>query len=338
MTNIAHSVDQAFYFITWVSVALLALVTFFMVYFAVKYRKQKNPKVEEIEGHLWVEILWTVLPTMLVMVMFYIGYTGFALMRNVPDDAMDIELIVRPGPTEPGPIMTRTARLMRKDVCRFERMTARRRGSARPAIFALLAFFATLAFTPDRAPAAPLTTGGFTFSDELGGFRLLSVSGTGSADDPIVVEEELTGAGPAILVIRRDIVRYPADPWARNGVWTAIHLTKVVRNRTGRVWIGFDLELQEKLHKPSIYGDGLSFDQGRAVPVEISSNAFARNRRLFEPYDRIRFDHGSVDPDATLRLEVHITDPTPVSKFYLVQDPQILYADIGGLLKVAGRR
>ncbi len=217
-------------------------------------------------------------------------------------------------------------------------MTARRRDPARPAIFALLAFFAALAIAPDRAPAAPLTTGGFTFSDELGGFQLLSVSGTGSADDPIIVEEDMTGTGPAVLVIRRNVVRYPSDPWARNGVWTAIHLTKVVHNRTRRVWVGFELELQEKLHKPSVYGDGLSFDQGRAVPVEIRSNAFARNRRLFEPYDRIRFDHGSVDPDATLRLEVHITDPTPVSEFYLVQDPQILYAGRDPPLKFAGRR
>jgi len=203
---------------------------------------------------------------------------------------------------------------------------------------ALLAFFIVLATVPHATLAAPLSTGGFTFSDELGGFRLLSVSGIGSAADPIVVEEELTGTGPVVLVIRRNVVRKPTDPWARNGIWTAIYLTKVVRNRSRRIWAGFELELQEELHQPSVYGDGLSFDQGRAVPVEIGSDAFARNHRLFEPYDRIRFEDGSVDPDATLRLDVHITDPTPVREFYLVQDPQILYADIGGPLKFAGRR
>ena len=217
-------------------------------------------------------------------------------------------------------------------------MPPRRRATARPALFAVLAFFAILAMAPDRAPAAPLSTGGFTFSDELGGFRLVSVSGIGSADDPIIVEEELTGIGPVVLVIRRNVGRNSVDPWARNGVWTAIYLTKVVRNRSRRIWAGFELELQEELHQPSVYGDGLSFDQGRAVPVEISSDAFAKNHRLFEPYDRIRFEDGSVDPDATLRLEVHITDPTPVREFYLVQDPQVLFANIGSPLKFAGRR
>ena len=192
--------------------------------------------------------------------------------------------------------------------------------------------------TSDRLLAEPLSTGGFTFSDELGGFRLVSVSGIGSADDPIIIEEELADIGPVVLVIRRDVVRNSADPWARNGVWTAIYLTKVVHNRSRRIWVGFELELQEELHQPSVYGDGLSFDQGRAVPVEIGSDAFARNYRLFEPYDRIRFENGSVDPDATLRLEIHITDPTPVREFYLVQDPQILLADIGGPLMIAGRR
>jgi hypothetical protein len=227
---------------------------------------------------------------------------------------------------------------MREKYCKSVPDQARRRRIAQPVRFALLVFFVVLAMAPDRAPAAPLSTGGFTFSDELGGFTLVSVSGIGSLDDPIVVEEELTGTGPVVLVIRRNVVGDPANPWARNGVWTAIHLTKVVHNRTRRIWAGFELELQEKLHQPSVYGDGLSFDQGRAVPVEISSNAFARNHRLFEPYDRIRFEDGSVDPGATLRLKVHITDPTPVREFYLVQDPQILFAGIGGPLMVAGRR
>ena len=92
MSNIAHSVDQAFIFITIVSVILLALVTFFMLYFAWRYRSSANPEVEEVEGHLWLEIFWTVLPTILVMIMFWVGYKGFVLMRQVPDDAMRIKV------------------------------------------------------------------------------------------------------------------------------------------------------------------------------------------------------------------------------------------------------
>ncbi len=56
--------------------------------------------------------------------------------------------------------------------------------------------------TLDSASAETRAAGGLTFSDELGGFRLISVSGTGSILDPIVIVEEITGVGPTILVIR----------------------------------------------------------------------------------------------------------------------------------------
>ncbi len=52
----------------------------------------------------------------------------------------------------------------------------------------------------------------------------------------------------------------------------------------------------------------------------------ACNVRQFEPYDRVRFHSGHVDPEKTARIRVHITDPTPENIFYLLQDPQILFA------------
>ncbi len=52
------------------------------------------------------------------------------------------------------------------------------------------------------------------------------------------------------------------------------------------------------------------------------------NNRLFEPYDRIRFENGHVDPEATAEFRVTITDPTPIPEFYLVQDPKLLSAGL----------
>jgi hypothetical protein len=56
------------------------------------------------------------------------------------------------------------------------------------------------------------------------------------------------------------------------------------------------------------------------------SDSFAVSRQVFEPYDRVRFQDGSVDPGATVRFRFFITDPTPVPEFYLLQDPQVLMA------------
>ncbi len=178
----------------------------------------------------------------------------------------------------------------------------------------------------DRARAEPFRAGNFSFSDELGGFRILSATGTGSSIDPVVLEEEIFGTGPVTLVIRR---HGPTD--ARPGAdrmeeSRALTLVKLVRNRTRRIWAGFDLELQEILNRPSVYSDGLSFNQIGAAPPDVESDDFARNVRQFEPYDRIQFHSGHVDPEKTARIRVHITDPTPERIFYLVQDPQILFA------------
>ena len=53
--------------------------------------------------------------------------------------------------------------------------------------------------------------GAYSFSDELGGFRIAGVCGTGTKDDPIVITEELNSAVPVTLVIRTDA----SDPAVR---------------------------------------------------------------------------------------------------------------------------
>jgi hypothetical protein len=170
------------------------------------------------------------------------------------------------------------------------------------------------------AGAAELFAGGFSFSDELGGFRLVSASGEGTAGDPIVVVEEIEEAAPITLVIRRHL---RLDDPMRPG-YAPLVLEKVVINHSLRVWAGFEIELQEILKRPSVYGDGLSFNQFGAQPPDVTADSFADNERLYEPYDRIRFSNGHVDPEATVRFRFIITDPTPLVEFYLVQDPKLL--------------
>ncbi len=174
------------------------------------------------------------------------------------------------------------------------------------------------------ASAAEFFTGGYSFSDELGGFRLLSASGTGTAADPVVVKEELLDVAPVTLVIRN------RDIFGKHGGIGQLELTlvKQVTNRSERVWAAFEIELQEVLGKPSDYGDGLSFKQFAAKPPDVASDLFQKNQRMFEPYDRIDFLDGHVDPGKTVSLRVTITDPTPVAEYYLVQDPQLLSAGL----------
>ena len=42
-----------------------------------------------------LEVTWTVVPLVLFLAMFYLGWTNYEYLRNVPDDAMVIEVISR---------------------------------------------------------------------------------------------------------------------------------------------------------------------------------------------------------------------------------------------------
>jgi hypothetical protein len=184
-----------------------------------------------------------------------------------------------------------------------------------------------LAVSAKPAPAEEFTAGGLRFSDELGGFRLISVTGSGSASDPIVVVEEITQVGPAVLTVRGQQMIAAENAPARKAAFVNLAVIKVVINGTHRVWTGFDLELQEELQKPSPYEDGLSFDQlGSFSDEPFTSDSFTLTRRMPEPYDRVRFYDGSVDPGSAVRFNLFITDPTPASVFYLLQEPHLIVA------------
>ncbi len=88
-------VDQAFWFILGASVIMLLGITVTMVLFIVKYRRSKHPKAEQIEGSVTLETLWTILPTVLVLVMFYYGWAGFKVMRDTPSGAMPVTVNAR---------------------------------------------------------------------------------------------------------------------------------------------------------------------------------------------------------------------------------------------------
>ena len=89
------SVDHVMFFIVGISVFMLVLVTFLMIFFLVRYSRKKNPVAENIEGNLKLEIIWTVIPTILVLAMFYYGWIGFRVMREPPKDSMIVKVTAR---------------------------------------------------------------------------------------------------------------------------------------------------------------------------------------------------------------------------------------------------
>lgn len=88
--TIAQQVDSTFLLIVGISVVLLLIVTVTMIYFVIRYSRKRNPKPTDIHGNTTLEIIWTLIPTVLVLLMFFSGYSGFKYMRDVPEDAMPV--------------------------------------------------------------------------------------------------------------------------------------------------------------------------------------------------------------------------------------------------------
>jgi hypothetical protein len=164
--------------------------------------------------------------------------------------------------------------------------------------------------------------GAYSFSDELGGFRITGASGIGTKEDPLVITEELNSATPVTMTIR---TTKPIQPFGKAGEFAngLMYMRIDVLNDSGQAWVEFQFELQEILDQPSVFGDGLSFDQRNKTPDNIWSSSFSDFDRDFEPYDRLLFKTGKIDPLKRANFNFLITDYTPRWTFYLVQDPRI---------------
>lgn len=91
-SEFVKSVDFAFFFIITIAVFFLVLITGLMIFFVFKYNRKKHPKAENIHGNITLEILWTAIPTILVLFMFYFGWKGYKEMSSIPEDSMIVNV------------------------------------------------------------------------------------------------------------------------------------------------------------------------------------------------------------------------------------------------------
>ncbi|MDQ7044681.1 MAG: cytochrome c oxidase subunit II [Sulfurimonas sp.] len=92
----AADVDNAFWINFWVSIVLGLSVLIPMVYFAWKYRESnvKDEDIQSITHHTGLEITWTLIPTAMLMVLFWFGYDSMKVLRTMPDADKSITIQV----------------------------------------------------------------------------------------------------------------------------------------------------------------------------------------------------------------------------------------------------
>jgi cytochrome c oxidase subunit 2 len=95
ITKVAAQVDHVFLLIFGTSAAILVFITVLMVWFVIRYHHTRSPKAADIRGNVLAEVIWTVIPSILVMGMFYYGWASFKALRSVPADAMRVQVTSR---------------------------------------------------------------------------------------------------------------------------------------------------------------------------------------------------------------------------------------------------
>lgn len=94
-SNFVKGVDTAFILILGISFFFLIALTVVMIYFIYKYNKKRHPVATQIHGSTTLEVVWTVIPFLLTMVMFYYGWAGWKPMQKAPEDAMEVTVYGR---------------------------------------------------------------------------------------------------------------------------------------------------------------------------------------------------------------------------------------------------
>ena len=93
-STVAKDVDALFYFLMGVSAFFALLIAVLLIFFAVRYRRRSaTDRPHGIEGALQLELLWTIIPFGLTMIMFVWSASIFVKLQRPPDNAIQVFVV-----------------------------------------------------------------------------------------------------------------------------------------------------------------------------------------------------------------------------------------------------
>lgn len=92
VTTNAASTDVPFQFTLWIGVLTFLLIMGVMLYVAIRYRRRSPDQKPEpsSSNDVILQFAWTVIPLVLFLDIFYLGFRGFMDVTNAPSNAMNI--------------------------------------------------------------------------------------------------------------------------------------------------------------------------------------------------------------------------------------------------------
>jgi cytochrome c oxidase subunit II len=91
----AERIDFVFWFVTAICIAIFAVVASVSVYSLVKFRAKPDDDSDgpPVHGHTGIEIVWTVIPLILVLAMIVVSSVALAQNDREPKNAMRVEIL-----------------------------------------------------------------------------------------------------------------------------------------------------------------------------------------------------------------------------------------------------
>jgi cytochrome c oxidase subunit 2 len=90
-SSVAESVDWIFDFILWISIFFMVLVTVLMVVFIIRYRHREGKDAKGAPSHnMALEITWSVIPLILVILIFWYAFEVYLDLTTPPEDAYEV--------------------------------------------------------------------------------------------------------------------------------------------------------------------------------------------------------------------------------------------------------
>ncbi|HEX2974667.1 MAG TPA: cytochrome c oxidase subunit II [Bacteroidales bacterium] len=94
-SNFVSSFNTSFYLMLAISLLFLIGLTVTMIFFVFRYNRKKNKTATQIHGSTSLEVIWTVIPILLALLMFHFGWRGWTPMNKPPKDALKITSVAR---------------------------------------------------------------------------------------------------------------------------------------------------------------------------------------------------------------------------------------------------
>lgn len=86
----ASQIDELYWFITIIAIVMTIVIFVAVIGFAYKFRRRVNVHATQIEGSTALELTWSIVPFLVMLVMFVWGAQLFFAAQQPPKDAMEI--------------------------------------------------------------------------------------------------------------------------------------------------------------------------------------------------------------------------------------------------------